>query len=250
MNLTYNARPFHPERIMKPLWMTVLLLPSISFAAEAVKAPHFELNADFVRAATHQGPVTGFAATLPISSVFGAYLGTAYAQRHARTVDKQDSSDYQFAGGLFARHAAIGSVKLAYLHEKYRFDVPEQYKNQAPSDYIYNQISLKSELYFQYLTIALERSHINASGDNHYNTAMAGLRGYPTRNLSLELSADSMDTRDTYRATLEFQPEFLGYSNSFFAAFAHSPDGDGWSLGFSHFFGQKADLIQRDRQYR
>ncbi|MHB8453104.1 MAG: hypothetical protein ACYDDO_00105 [Acidiferrobacterales bacterium] len=155
--------------------------------------------------------------------------------------------------GLFARDQGIGKVGISYGSGETKAGCASTFLASGTDKLKSKDYAASAEYYFPRITIALSRSQTRFSPTGKFDSDALTGSWYPTNILRAGLSAEGLDLKKTYILDLEYQPVFL--DNSAGLSISYSIQHQAVTsrivmVGISYYFGNRVDLLTRDRAYR
>ncbi len=155
--------------------------------------------------------------------------------------------------GLFARDPDIGRVGVSYGSGEAKSACASTFLASGTDKLKSKDYAASAEYYFPRMTIALSRSQTRFSPTGTFDSDALTGSWYPMNILRAGFSAEGLDLKKTYILNLEYQPEFL--DNSAGVSISYSIQHQTVTshivmVGISYYFGNRVDLLARDRAYR
>ncbi len=186
---------------------------------------------------------------LPVSSHVGARFSLTLDERKP-TDGYLDSQQAGFASTVFARDHNLGSAGLYYKKSIKEVDSNVQ-------DYEVKTDTYKAWLayYLNDFTLGLttrfyetETTRLNDSIDDYESTDLTAV-WYVNDEWSSNVAIGQSDSRDVYRFTASYQPEFFSRKTRFILAYDDYQEYEVISLGINYSFNVSASLKDRARRY-
>jgi hypothetical protein len=209
------------------------------------------------------------AATIPLGRYLAIAASAGYSESQVRTreglVDESGSNtgiaSCSFKGTqggitLFARRPTLGKIGVSYGQSQLSSECGDSSWFVTSGDDSLDAKSYRvfAEYYLYDFTLAASQTATELEHGDKLDSTSITASWYPLDSLRISASAgNDLYERDTYGLMLEHQPDFLGDGLSLYLGYAktdQSPSIRTITLGFAYFFGVRADLKTRDRQYR
>lgn len=227
-------------------------------ATPAVEAPHYQLTLSRLqtdgpdRYSAEASSVAG-EATFPLGESMGLSLRGTWrrteADQGAGTSSELEST--AVGAGLFARDPQSGLVGLSYQQVDSEGRSSTDGFGDVSLDGNATVEAIFAESYSGQSTLRLTRERYRYDqGDEEDDFATVQLKGYATANWSFGITAGLLDAKDSYTYATELQPQVFGNAASIGLSYQTAEDAETYLLFFSFFFGDHAQLIDRDRRLR
>ena len=206
-------------------------------------------------------------ATVPFASYLSGWLSGSYA--HTRFANDLLSSGGnstptgQFSkcginnshvdAGLFARLEDRGKLGISYGAGKIDSRCNATFLSNGGDTLRTTNYTTNAEYYFSKVTVAAAWNRTQLGAASNLDTSTLTASWYPMNNARISLSADGMDSKDTFRFAAEYQPELLDNSVSFLLGYTtlnQTTNARIVTVGVLYYFDKHVGLIVRDRQYR
>jgi hypothetical protein len=209
------------------------------------------------------------AATIPLGRYFAIAASAGYSKSQVRTRDSladESGSNTGIAscsfkgnqGGitLFARRPTLGKVGVSYGVNQLSSECGDSsvFVTSGDDSLDAKNYRIFAEYYLYDFTLAASQTATDLDHGDKLDSTSITASWYPLDSLRISASAGSdLYERDTYGIMLEHQPDFLGDGLGVYLGYARtdqSPSTRTVTFGFAYYFGVRADLKTRDRQYR
>jgi len=209
------------------------------------------------------------AATIPLGRYFAIAGSAGYSKSQVRTrdslVDESGSNtgiaDCSFKGTqggitLFARRPTLGKVGVSYGVSQLSSECGDTSVFVTTGDDSLDAKNYRvfAEYYFYDFTLAASQTATELDHGDKLDSTSITASWYALDSLRISASAgNDLYDRDTYGIMLEHQPDFLGDGLGVYLGYSQtdqSPSTRTVTFGFAYYFGVRADLKTRDRQYR
>lgn len=240
----------------------------------AVETTNFEFGVDARDIDTSGSTSSGTlglkaAATIPLGRYLGIAASGGYSESQVRTrkglVDENGSTagtaSCSFNGTqggitLFARRPTLGKIGVSYGQNQLSAQCGDSSRFVTTGEDSLDAKSYRvfAEYYLYDFTLAASQTSTELERGDKLDSTSITASWYPLDSLRISASASNdLYDRDTYGIMLEHQPDFLGDGLGLYLGYAktdQSPSISTLTFGFAYFFGVRADLKARDRQYR
>ncbi|MHB8346497.1 MAG: hypothetical protein ACYDHM_04780 [Acidiferrobacterales bacterium] len=206
-----------------------ITFPVAGYLGASVSAfyEHYSLAANFAS----QGSGLTLASTLP----------------QCTEVDKGLNAD------LFVRDPSVGRISAGYGVGQAMAHCQSTFLISGGPKLDTRNYSAGAEYYFRRFTLGAswDQTRFNAL-DRFTSDSLTG-SWYPTRILRVDLTGYGQALKNTYSLEVEFQPEFFDNSSGLWASYTRrhqTVTNNIFMVGIRYYFGNRVDLLTRDREYR
>jgi len=260
---------------MKRLSFAVLLAlygPHAFADSQAVRAVNYQLayaSGDTNTSGGSDSRTNGIngGVTFPLATYLGASVSGAYAHSTlatnfpngtnvltlASTAPHCTVNSKDLDAGLFVRDPTIGRIGVSYGLGRAKSNCDASFVVTGTDTLDTRVYAVGAEYYFPKVTIALSRTQTRFDPVNKFDSDVLTGSWYPTNILRVALSAEGMSMKNTYSLGLEYQPEFLDNSSGLSISYStrhQTVTSHIVMVGLVYYFGERTDLLTRDREYR
>ena len=195
-------------------------------------------------------------------SLSGSYLHTSLAANYpngangttlASAAPHASVNDGILEGTLFLRDPTIGRLGVGFGRERLRSSSDSTFIISGTDKLDSTLYAGEAEYYLSRVTLAASRTQTKFDAINKVDGDALAVSWYPTNIMRVKAMAEGMDFKNTYSLALEYQPEFLDNSAGVGISYSRQHQtltNSTVMVEISYYFGNRVDLLRRDRYYR